>query len=186
MISVINNNNQPAFQAKLKISGIKLPEADKINKQFEASTQHYKNGVLEVVADVIDRGDGTSFKNASFVSDGYEAGYMATFKEFKKFCKENTPEQIAKSLARIFKAGKFTEKINTQILQVNRNIKSATGMLYKAKNGRPNKVNSSLIENAQGRIKTLQETLTQLSEKRLSTQTQILNNDPVQSHFEIV
>ena len=186
MISAINNNNQPAFQAKLNIQGMRLPEADKINKQFESITQHYKNGVLNVIDDVIERGDGTSFKNASFISDGYEAGYMATFKEFKKFCKENTPEQIAKSLARIFKAGKFTEKINNQIQQVNRNIKSATGMLYKAQNGHTNKVNTSLIENAQGRIKTLQETLTQLREKRLSTQTQILSNDPVQSHFEIV
>lgn len=184
MITGINNNQQPSFQAKLKINGVKLPEADKISKKFESITQHYKNDIFEVVDDIVECGNGSSFKNATFINNGNEIGYMSTFKEFKDFCKAHTPEQIAKSLAIVFKAGKLVEKSNAKTNAISRNIKSATGTLYRAKNGQPNKVNNALIENTQNRINTLKEAFKKFKTQKAETSAKIFGNDPIKAHFE--
>lgn len=184
MITAIDNAQQPSFQAKLKINGVKLPESDKISKKFESITQHYKNDVFEVVDDIVECENGSSFKNTTFISNGNEIGYISTLKEFKDFCKAHTPEQIAKSLAIIFKAGKLTEKTNAKTNTISKNIRSATETLYRAKNGQPNKVNNALIENTQKRIKFLIKAFEKSKAEKAETNVKIFGNDPIKAHFE--
>ena len=181
MISAINNQAQPAFQAKLKTSWTKMPEADKIAKKFEEATQHYKDDVFEIVADKVEKGDtGKTFKCASFLTNGTEIGFMNTFGEFKTFCREHTPEQVAKSLAKVFKVGKLTEKSNAQAATINRNLKSANLTLFRAENGAPTRANQALADNAQNRIGTLKRELVDLQDKRIATKENILKDDPIE------
>lgn len=46
MISAINNQPQPAFQAKLRANLGCIPNGEKIINKFESITQHYKNDVF--------------------------------------------------------------------------------------------------------------------------------------------
>lgn len=181
MISAINNQQQPAFQAKLKTSWTKMPEADKIAKKFEEATQHYKDDVFEIVADKVEKGDtGKTFKCASFLMNGTEVGFMNTFGEFKTFCREHTPEQVAKSLAKVFKVGKLTEKSNAQASAIHRNLRSANLTLFRAENGAQTRANQALADNAHKRIGALKGDLADLQDKRIATKENILKNDPIE------
>lgn len=181
MISAINNQQQPAFQAKLKTSWTKMPEADKIAKKFEEATQHYKDDIFEIVADKVEKGDtGKTFKCASFLTNGTEVGFMNTFGEFKTFCREHTPEQVAKSLAKVFKVGKLTEKSNAQASAIHRNLRSANLTLFRAENGAQTRANQALADNAHKRIGALKGDLADLQDKRIATKENILKNDPIE------
>ena len=181
MISAINNQPQPAFQAKLKTSWTKMPDAEKVAKKFEEATQHYKDDVFEVVADKV-RNDftGKDFKCASFLTNGTEVAFMNTFGEFKTFCREHTPEQVAKSLAKVFKVGKLTEKSNAQAASIHRNLESANLTLFRAENGAPTRANQALADNAHNRIGTLKGQLADLQDKRIATRENILKDDPIE------
>lgn len=181
MISAINNQQQPTFQAKLKTSWTKMPEADKIAKKFEEATQHYKDDIFEIVADKVEKGDtGKTFKCASFLTNGTEVGFMNTFGDFKTFCREHTPEQVAKSLAKVFKVGKLTEKTNAQAATVNRNLKSTNLTLFRAENGAPTRTNQVIADNAQNRIGTLKRELADLEAKRIATKNSILKDETIE------
>ena len=181
MISAINNQQLPAFQAKLKTSWTKMPEADKIAKKFEEATQHYKDDIFEIVADKVEKGDtGKTFKCASFLTNGTEVGFMNTFGDFKNFCREHTPEQVAKSLAKVFKVGKLTEKTNAQASAIHKNLRSANLTLFRAENGAQTRANQVLADNAHKRIGALKGDLADLQDKRIATKENILKNDPIE------
>ena len=109
MLSAISNQHQPAFQAKLNFGEVKIPNSKAICEKFEDLTKHYKNDTLDITSSIIERDDGTSFKNANFEVNGREIGFIPTLKEFKKFCKKHSPEEVAKSLSKVFKFGKHDE-----------------------------------------------------------------------------
>ena len=184
MISAINNQPQPAFQAKLKTSWTKMPDAEKVAKKFEEATRHYKDDVFEIVADKVEKGDsGKTFKCASFLTNGTEIGFMNTFGDFKNFCREHTPEQVAKSLAKVFKIGKLAEKTNKQTAEIDRNLKSANLTLFRAQTGTPTRTNQTLANNSQQRIATLKEKLADLNAKQQATEQRILKDDPIEKDY---
>lgn len=181
MLSKINNQSQPAFQAKLKVNWANMPNGESIAKNFESITQHYKNDVFEVATPFIEKGDtGETFKGAIFLTNGQEIGFMNSFREFKKFCRTHSPEQVAKSLAKAFKVGKVTEKANKQAAKIHQNLRSANSTLFRAETGAQTRTNQTLINNSQERIATLKEELADLNAKQLATKQNILKDDPIE------
>lgn len=184
MISAINNQPQPAFQAKLRANLGCIPNGEKIINKFESITQHYKNDVFEVATPAIEIGDtGKTFKGAIFLTNGEDTGYMLNFGDFKRFCKTHTPEQVAKSLAKVFKIGKLAEKTNKQIAEIDRNLKSANLTLFRAQTGTPTHTNQTLANNSQQRIATLKEKLADLNAKQLATEQRIIKDDPIEKDY---
>lgn len=178
MLSSVNNQQQPAFQAKLKTSWTKMPEADKIAKKFEEATQHYKDDIFEIVADKVEKGDtGKTFKCASFLTNGKEVGFMDTFGEFKTFCREHSPEEVAKSLAKVFKVGKLSEKNSQKASEIHRNLNSANLTLFRAENGASTSTNQVIADRAKQRIADLKQELVDLHNKQAETEKAILKDN---------
>lgn len=111
-----NNYNtvQPAFTANLVTNGIKLnPQKLKaVQERFSKLTQHYKDDTLTISARIIKGDDiigGQSLHVADFNTANDNPASIADFKDFKKWFEVGSVEEIAKSLTRVFKSGKFYE-----------------------------------------------------------------------------
>ena len=161
-----------------------MPNRESVAKKFESITQHYKNDVFEVATPFIERGDtGETFKGAIFLTNGEDTGFMNCFRYFKRFCKTHTPDQVAKSLAKIFKIGKLAEKTNKQTAQIHKNLRSANLTLFRAENGVQTRTNQALVNNSQQRIATLKGELADLNAKQLATEETILKDDPIEKEY---
>ena len=96
MLTAINNQQQ-TLGAKLNIKNINMPHKEEISKEFAKITKHYKEDTLDISAELIFRDDGSAFKNTNFACNGTDIGYLPKLKNFKNFCKEHSPKEIAKS-----------------------------------------------------------------------------------------
>ena len=179
MLSAINNQHQPAFQAKLNIKKFKIPNSNEICEKFENLTRRYANDSLDLTASQISRCDGTFFKDVDFVVNGRDVGFIATLREFKMFCKKHTPDEIAKSLSKIFKVGKFGESSNKKRDLIFENLNSARLTLFRAQNRPDNNVSRVLVNSSQARVNTLEKQLKANREKRNEVIDKILGKDPI-------
>lgn len=181
----ITNNQQPTFQAKLKTNWTKMPEMETVAKRFEEITHDYKHDVFDVVSEKIEKGDThKTFRCTSFFINGERAGFINTFGEFKLFCREHSPEHVAKTLAKFFKVGKLTEKASKQTSGIYKNLKSASLTLFRAENGPKTRINQVIAENASKRIATLKKELADIESKRSATQNKILKDEPINFYEE--
>ena len=176
MLSAINNQHQPAFQAKLNIKNFKIPNSNEICEKFENLTRRYANDSLDLTASQISRCDGTFFKDVDFVVNGRDVG-------FKMFCKEHTPDEIAKSLSKIFIVGKFGESSNKKRDLIFENLNSARLTLFRAQNRPDNNVSRVLVNSTQARVNTLEKQLKANWEKRNEVIDKILGKDPINDIF---
>lgn len=183
MLSAINNQHQPAFQAKLNIKKFKIPNSNEICEKFENLTRRYENDSLDLTSSQIFRDDGTFFKNVDFVVNGRDFGFIATLREFKMFCKEHTPDEIAKSLSKIFKFGKLDDIYSKKVTAIHKNLKSAKLTLFRAQNRPDNNVSRVLVNSSQARVNTLEKQLKANREKRNEVIDKIFGNDPINKIF---
>ena len=116
MINKLNNSNCPSFQANLKVSGLNLGSAKKlkeVERLFAEKTRHYADDVLEI-SHLKNQNDlGRFFHTAEFDLNGKNVA-SKILGGLKDFCKENSPEDVAKGLVRIFKYGKAKGKFALQ------------------------------------------------------------------------
>ena len=102
---------------------------------------------------------------------------MNTFGEFKTFCREHSPEEVAKSLAKVFKVGKLSEKNSQKASEIHRNLNSANLTLFRAENGASTSANQVIADRAKQRIADLKQELVDLHNKQAETEKAILKDD---------
>lgn len=183
MLTAINNTQQPSFQAKLDLKGIKLNDKQKICERFEAITQHYKSDVLEIEPQVIERADGSTFKNTNFACNGKNIGFMVHIKEFKDFCKQHTPEEIAKSLSKIFKAGKQNEVHRAKMTELQKGKERVLTNLNRAQYMPNSKTSESLMARSLARLEDIEQQTTSEQTKHNIITEKILKDDPINENF---
>lgn len=187
MLTAINNQQQ-SFGAKLNIKNINMPHKEEISKEFAKITKHYKEDTLDISAELIFRDDGSAFKNTNFACNGTDIGYLPKLKNFKNFCKEHSPKEIAKSLGRVFKLGKLTEKTSKKRSDIHKNMNSVNGLLLKAQfnqGSSNNKVLNNLINNAEARLATLKSQLASTQKHHLNVTNKIRGNDQLANAIEL-
>ena len=183
MLSAINNQHQPAFQAKLNIKKFKIPNSNEICEKFENLTRRYENDSLDLTSSQISRDDGTFFKNVDFVVNGRDVGFIATLREFKMFCKEHTPDEVAKSLSKVFKFGKLDDIYSKKVTAIHKNLKSAKLALFRSQHRPDSKVSRILVNNSEARINMLEKQLYAEGEKYNEITDKIFGNDPINKIF---
>lgn len=99
------------------------------------------------------------------------------------FCKKHTPDEIAKSLSKIFKVGKFGESSNKKRDLIFENLNSARLTLFRAQNRPDNNVSRVLVNSSQARVNTLEKQLKANREKRNEVIDKILSKDPINDIF---
>ncbi len=187
MLTAINNQQQ-SFGAKLNIKNINIPHKEEISKEFAAITKHYKEDTLDVSAELIFRDDDSTFKNTNFACNGKDMGFLTELKDFKNFCKDRSPKEIAKSLGRVFKLGKLGEKTSKERSNIHKNMSSVNGLLIKAQfnQGSSNsKVLNNIISNAEARLATLKTQLAATQERHLNLTNKIKGNDELANAIEL-
>ena len=183
MITAINNTQQPSFQAKLELKGIKLRDQQKICERFEAITQHYKSDVLEVAPQVIEKADGSTFKNTNFACNGRNVGFMIYLKEFIDFCKQHTTEEIAKSLSKIFKAAKQNEVHGAKMTELQKGKERALTNLNRAEYMPNSKISESLTARSLARLENIEQQTASEQTKHNTITEKILKDDPINENF---
>jgi len=111
------NLNQPAFTANFIAKGIKLnPEKlGAVQNRFSKLTQHYKDEHLTVMpakisgAEYVDDTITAPITIADFYTKNDNPASIITLDNFKQWFRIASVDEIAKTLTRIFKAGKFNE-----------------------------------------------------------------------------
>lgn len=123
------NTIQPNFTANVVANGIKLDskKLEAVQKRFSQLTQHYKEDTLTISAKMINGkkigGDvGQVFHVADFNTAQDNPASIIYFKDFKKWFEMGSVEEIAKSLTRIFKSGKFNEVQEPKLIQMKKNL----------------------------------------------------------------
>ncbi len=140
-----NNYNaaQPAFTANFVSNGIKLnpKKLEAVQEKFSKLTQQYKNDTLTVSPKVIlgtkEDGDaGRSFHIADFMVGDENPASIIYLRDFKEWFNIGSVDEIAKSLTRIFKSGKFNSKQQPKVSGMKKELehvqKSAASNLKKA------------------------------------------------------
>lgn len=183
MLSTINNQHQPAFQAKLNFGEIKIPNSKAICEKFEDITKHYKNDTLDITSSIIPREDGSAFKCTNFEINGREIGFIPTLKEFKKLCKKHSPEEVAKSLSKIFKFGKLDDIYSKKVTAIHKNLKSAKLALFRSQHRPDSKLSRVLVNNSEARINMLEKQLYAEGEKYNEITDKIFGDDPINKIF---
>ncbi len=187
MLTAINNSQQPSFQAKLNFKNINIPQKEEICKEFSNITKRYKSDVLDVSAEIIPRDDGTFFRNAEFNCNGGNVGYFPTLNEFRKFCKDRSPKEIAKSLARVLKLGKLYEKTEDKFSKIEENMTSVKMVFFKLETGQLSKspkVQYNILNRLRGRLTKLNEKTTSTFTNLVTTRNKIIGNDPLLNKME--
>lgn len=162
----IRYSNAPAFQARLKVKGLKL-DAEKlaqVNEIFSNKSQHYAKDVVELTGFSVRRNNGKIFHSTNFTLNGEDVGVAET-KDFKEFFDNNSANDIAKAFLRVLKKGKANEIFENHMRFIKRNIKSAmcgelkcTEKLNAAKERKDfpkAEIQKVLIENFKNRITAL-------------------------------
>lgn len=183
MLSAISNQHQPAFQAKLNFGEVKIPNSKAICEKFEDLTRHYKNDTLDITSSVIERDDGTSFKNTNFEVNGREVGFVPTLKGFKKFCKEHTPDEVAKSLSKVFKFGKHDEVSLKKIAELYKNLRSVNFAIFKAQSMPGTKMSEFLLNSSSARLSTLEKQAEAERKSYADITNKIFGDDPINRIF---
>lgn len=187
MLTTINNQQHLSFQAKLNFKNIDIPKKGEICKEFSNITKRYKSDVLDVSAEIIPRDDGTFFRNAEFNCNGGNVGYFPTLSEFRKFCKDRSPKEIAKSLARVLKLGKLYEKTEDKFSKIEKNTTSVKMAFFKLKTGQLSKnpkVQYNILNRLRGRLTKLNEKTTSTFTNLVTTRNKIIGNDPLLNKME--
>jgi ABC-type oligopeptide transport system ATPase subunit len=164
----VRYSNAPAFQAQLRVKGLKL-DAEKlaqVNEIVMNKSQHYADDVLELSEFSVQRDDGSFFKSTNFEMNGIDVG-VAVSKDFKDFFENNSVNDVAKALLRVFKKGKANEIFENRIGSITKNIRSAmVGKLESAEkfnaaferdNYSEARVQRNLLTSYRNRINTLKE-----------------------------
>ena len=186
MITKVNNQQQPAFTAKLNIQNIRMNKTKlaEISNHFESMTQHYTDDVLDITSDVIKREDGSTFKNANFALNGKDIGFMSTIKDFHSFCRTHTPKEIAKSFTRVLKQGKLNEKTDKKLTKINTKLKNINLAFFHA-NRRPNTQVTSKMEAIQSeRLNSLKQQKIDIVNKHNANSQKIWQNDSLEIYFD--
>lgn len=107
------NAAQPAFTARFVPSGIDLnaKKLQKIQERFSKLTEHYKTDTLTVKSSKVER-DGNPddfFYNADFYTNNAAPATFLYLDDFKAWFDRASVDEAAKTLTRIFKAGKHIE-----------------------------------------------------------------------------
>lgn len=116
MISKLNSSDGPSFQANLKINGLNLGSAKKmkeVERLFVQKTQHYADDVLEITHLRQHNDYGAFFHTAEFNVNGKNVA-SKILGSLKDFCNNNSAEDVAKGLVRVFKYGKARGKFAAQ------------------------------------------------------------------------
>lgn len=187
MLTTINNQQHLSFQAKLNFKNIDIPKKGEICKEFSNITKRYKSDVLDVSAEIIPRDDGTFFRNAEFNCNGGNVGYFPTLSEFRNFCKDRSPKEIAKSLARVLKLGKLYEKTEDKFSKIEKNMTSVKMSFFKLKTGQLSKnpkVQYNILNRLRGRLTKLNEKTTSTFTNLVTTRNKIIGNDPLLNKME--
>ncbi len=183
MLSAINNQHQPAFQAKLNFGEIKIPNSKAICEKFEDITKHYKNDTLDITSSIIPREEGSAFKCTNFEINGREIGFVPTLKEFKKFCRKHTPDEVAKSLSKVFKFGKHDEVSLKKLAELYKNLRSVNFAMTKAMSMPGTKTSEFLISSSSARLSTLEKQAKAESKRYADITDKIFGDDPINKIF---
>lgn len=183
MLSAISNQHQPAFQAKLNFGEVKIPNSKAICEKFEDLTKHYKNDTLDITSSIIERDDGTSFKNTNFEVNGRDIGFVPTLREFKRFCRKHTPDEVAKSLSKVFKFGKHDEVATKKIAELYKNLRSVNVALTRAMSMPGTKTSEFLISSSSARLSTLEKQAETESKRYADITDKIFGDDPINKIF---
>lgn len=105
------NSAQPAFTAKLIVSGIKLDpkKVDAVGKKVAEYTRHYANDTLYIRKEQVPNENGGFFNAIDFANNKTSAGFVLELPAFKKWFNETNVDDIAKSFTRVFKYAKLKE-----------------------------------------------------------------------------
>ena len=181
------NEYQTSFQAKLNFRNIDIPKKGEICKEFSDITKRYKNDVLDVSAEIVPRGDGTFFRNTEFNYNGENIGYLPNLSEFKEFCKDRSPKEIAKSLVRVLKLGKLYEKTENKFSNIRKNMTSVKMTLFKLKTGQLTKnpkVQYNIYNKLKGRLAKINEQTFSTLRSLFLTEKKIVGNDALLNKME--
>lgn len=182
------NTSTPAFTANLTTKGIKLgkKKLNAVQAKFAQLTQHYKNDTFTLERNVVRRDNGQIFHSVDYNMDDLTVGWCSNLGEFKNWFNETPVDEIAKTLSRIFKAGKFKEIRTSKESSLIKNRMSAysNSELNKIKAERNNndKIYQSLADSQAKRAAKLSEELKTYKEKADKIENKIKD---FQSNVEI-
>lgn len=186
MITKVNNQQQPAFTAKLNIQNIRMNKTKlaEIRNHFESMTQHYTDDVLDITGNFIKREKMSPLKNANFALNGKDIGFMSSISDFHSFCRTHTPKEIAKSFTRVLKQGKLNEKTDQKLAKINAKLKGMNLAFFHA-NRRPNTQLTTRMEAIQSeRLNSLKQQKIDIVNKHNANSQKIWQNDSLEIYFD--
>ena len=114
----------PSFQANLRIKGLNFKDKKKLEAVkdiFAKKTQHYASDTFTLKGVKYQNDKGQFYHSIDFVCNGNGTCFALTG-TFKKFFENNSAEDVAKSLVRVFKKGKADDVFSKKFNIINKNL----------------------------------------------------------------
>ena len=122
-----------------------------------------------------------------YACNGENVGYLPKLSEFKEFCKDRSPKEIAKSLVRVLKLGKLYEKTENKFSNIRKNMTSVKMTLFKLKTGQLTKnpkVQYNIYNKLKGRLAKINEQTFSTLRSLFLTEKKIVGNDALLNKME--
>ena len=121
------NAYSPSFQANLVVEGLKFKDQKKlqaVKQLFAQKTQHYADDTFLLKGVRYNAHDSGHFRHrvAYQLNENYEE-FSSHLHEFREFFENNSAEDIARGLVRIFKHDKAKHIYSKRISRISRNLK---------------------------------------------------------------